>query len=93
MPWARENRVEYLMALLGRINNRLSLMSEAMSRSGAMDGSSSVNFDQEYRRAVTNCLFCRRGRECQDFMEKTQGSNDIPGFCPNIAGFARMEQA
>ncbi|MEO1397557.1 MAG: DUF6455 family protein [Pseudomonadota bacterium] len=81
------------MALLGQINDRLALMSETMSRTAATDHPSNLNFDREYRRVVTNCLFCRRGKECQDFLEETRGTDDIPSFCPNIANFGRMEQA
>ncbi|MEM1039256.1 MAG: DUF6455 family protein [Pseudomonadota bacterium] len=84
------------MALLNRINDKLSLMGESMARSGALENPAGVNFERDYRRAVTSCVFCKHGKECKDFQAATQdaasGGHDVPSYCPNIATFERMKQ-
>jgi len=79
------------MALINRINDRLSLMGESMARTGALENPNNLGFATEYRRATTSCLFCKHGAACKDFLEATADSDKVPGFCPNIATFERMK--
>lgn len=77
------------MGLLQRIDTQLELFRQMSGHAEVgFEGASGFTLEQDMRRAVARCIFCRHSQACSLWLQgEAEGRN--PGFCPNAAYFAR----
>ena len=51
-----------------------------------------VNGGMAWYEARTKCIFCRREKECVDWLESPEDAGDPRRFCPNVEFFMRCTQ-
>lgn len=76
------------MGILQRIDTQLDLFRRMSSNAEvAYEDASGFTLEQDMRRAVTRCIFCRQSEACKEWLNAAP-SGQCPEFCPNAAFFA-----
>lgn len=82
------------MRILDMVGARLDQLNEMAGQAGASFVShDACRLEQDMRRAVFRCLFCRRAAECRTWLDADGAHGTAPEFCPNRDLFAQYRVA
>lgn len=77
------------MGFLQRIDTQLDLFRRMSANAEVAYGDASgFTLEQDMRRAMTRCIFCRQSEACQEWLNGA-AAGQHPDFCPNAAFLAR----
>lgn len=81
------------MMILDIVGHKLDQLSEMASRA-QIDFAKAPphSLENEMRRAVWRCMFCRHAQQCRDWLDEAEADSDFPDFCPNADIFRRHRQ-
>jgi hypothetical protein len=72
------------MRFLYGFQDRLSQFGEMLAqREMTFDYSNAYAFEQQFRAAVSRCVFCRNTAVCREWLSSDPATRGAPDFCPN----------
>ena len=80
------------MGFLKRFQDKMELMGEMFSQTGALEKAQNVGaLEQEIRNAVVSCAACKATDECKEWLAEGHDHADAPVFCNNADRIERLK--